>query len=109
VAQKYKDNPGNSSSLDDYGLILVDVPTEGGDFGGGFGFNAHMLKHDLLVQRVYVYGYPAGAQQLQGDISKVEDVEDRVICHNVATSPGVSGAPVWIKASNGNDVLVGIQ
>lgn len=107
VSQSYEAFPNEDNDVNDYGLIAVDRKENEGKLGG-FAFSTLIPRSNLNTSQVFVYGYPQGGA-LQGNSSRLADVKPNQLFHDVATSPGVSGAPVWIKHRDGYSTAIGIQ
>lgn len=91
----------------DYGIILLPdakLPTE----SCGFGFHAAMLDRGLLEADLTVVGYPGFQMDLWGSGGRTQSVGDEVLKYILPTSPGQSGAPVFIW-HHGMWTVVGIQ
>lgn len=106
---RYMEKPDASGKHDewDYGVILLPdakVPTE----SCGFGFHAAMLDRGLLEADLTVVGYPGWQMDLWGSGGRTQSVGDEVLKYILPTSPGQSGAPVFIW-HHGMWMVVGIQ
>lgn len=91
----------------DYGVILLPdakLPTE----SCGFGFHAAMLDRGLLEADLTIVGYPGSQMDLWGSGGRTQSVGDEVLKYILPTSPGQSGAPVFIW-HHGMWMVVGIQ
>lgn len=102
-----KVEPPGEHDESDYGIILLPdgkLPTE----SCGFGFHAAMLDRGLLEADLTVVGYPGWQMDLWGSGGRTQSVGDEVLKYILPTSPGQSGAPVFIW-HHGMWMVVGIQ
>lgn len=94
----------------DYAAILLPATNRLGDQLGWFGYEIRADDdfEDLLVN---LSGYPgdkpSGTQWFSKN--KIADVDERVLTYEIDTAGGQSGAPVWVKKSDGSRYSVGIH
>jgi V8-like Glu-specific endopeptidase len=94
----------------DYGAILLPEGQRIGDDLGWFGF-AVRGDEGLTAAWVNISGYPGdkptGTQWFHA--KEIADIDERVLTYVIDTAGGQSGAPVWIKLSDGSRYGVGIH
>lgn len=107
IDKRWYENPDDRTASDAYSAIdfaLVVFPRSPSNSTGYFGF-ASRSNSNLLNQSITISGYPGEVNgvetTLQWEASgSVLETESESIAHNVDTSGGDSGAPVYISMGN---------
>ncbi|QCY64787.1 MULTISPECIES: trypsin-like serine peptidase [Bacillus] len=90
-----------------YGAIIL--PDQIGDITGYFGFKVYQ-DSDLIGVKANVSGYPGEKYHTQWFMyDNITTVDERRIYHNIDTTAGQSGSPLWIDTSNNQYYVIGIQ
>lgn len=116
VSSIYKDNPtddsSHQSSINDYGLIVVDKKRPGPNpkqFPGACAFSVWLTDYELLQSQVSVHGYMEDKKAQTRSTSRLLRIDENTLHYGINTAGGVSGAPVFTVDATGRYVAVGIQ